>query len=394
MSKDKKKLTHIDLFAGVGGICTGFKAAGFETVVAVEHVDTCTETYLANHPEVDVILDDIRNVQASKIKSLLKKKGLKRVDVVTAGFPCETFSTAGSNSRVYDDHRNYLYQDAIRIADAAQAQILVLENVPAFTSKRVSHDSKELILEHLISDLESAGYKYWDYDILNAADYGVPQRRERFIMFASKEIPVRKEMFNAAKKNFFVTVDDALSDLPHIDQGDESIKYDKPKNNYQKQQRSKSFWKQTVQKPNHLTYHITTKHRPATIKRFELIKHGEGLKDLFDKLSDKEKLVLQEEKILPKKWYIQRNHRLTPNKQSKTVTSHCVEEIIHPYLNRSLSVREAARLQSFPDYYDFAGGPLICPHIYHTQDKYEQIGDAVPPLLAKHIGESIKRILN
>ena len=76
-----------------------------------------------------------------------------------------------------------------------------------------------------------------------------------------------------------------------------------------------------------------------------------------------------------------------------TVTSHCLDELLHPKLHRGLSVREVARLQSFPDWYDFKGGPLICPHLYKTQDKYEQIGDAVPPLLAKHIGESVTAVL-
>ena len=98
--------------------------------------------------------------------------------------------------------------------------------------------------------------------------------------------------------------------------------------------------------------------------------------------------------ILPKKWFIQRNKRLKSTEVSKTVTSHCLDELVHPKLDRALTVREVARLQSFPDSYQFVGGPFICPHLYETQDKYEQIGDAVPPLLAYHWGITIKKILD
>lgn len=120
---------------------------------------------------------------------------------------------------------------------------------------------------------------------------------------------------------------------------------------------------------------------------------GEGLKDLFFKYPEQEVKRLQEEKILPKKWYIQRNRRLKENCQSVTVTSHCLDELIHPKLDRALTIREVARLQSFPDSYQLTGGPFICPHMSESQDKYEQVGDAVPPLLAYHIGLYLKKLV-
>ncbi|GAG26719.1 unnamed protein product, partial [marine sediment metagenome] len=141
-----------------------------------------------------------------------------------------------------------------------------------------------------------------------------------------------------------------------------------------------------------LTYHIPPNHRKNTLERFKLINPGEGLKDLFMKLSKEQIIELQKRKILPKRWYIQRNRRLVKDKPSPTVTSHCIDELLHPEQHRSLTVREVARLQSFPDAYDFKGGPIICPHIYETQDKYEQIGDAVPPLLAYYWGLTIKKL--
>jgi len=391
----KSPITHIDLFAGPGGICTGFKAAGLRTVLAVEYVDSCAETYRANHPEVEVLVKDVRYVENKEIERKLQELGIPSIDIVSAGFPCETFSTAGSKSRVYNDHRNFLYKESIRIADAAGAKILLLENVPAFVSKRVEKGSDIRILDLLIQDLEAAGFKYHDHVILNAADYGVPQRRQRFILMASKTIPIKKEMFNGNKKSRRVTIEEALSDLPNISDSSSSSEYATgPKTDFQKLLRSKRNWVPNAQEiASSLSYHVTTKHRPTTIERFKLISPGEGLKDLFNKLGLAKVKKLQEKKILPSKWYIQRNQRLVADQQSMTVTSHCLDEMIHPTLNRSLSVRELARLQSFPDHYDFKGGPLVCPHIYKTQDKFEQIGDAVPPLLARHLGESVVKIL-
>jgi len=154
-----------------------------------------------------------------------------------------------------------------------------------------------------------------------------------------------------------------------------------------------SFWK--LKEPSScLTYHEAPKHRQATLKRFALLEPGEGLRDLFKKFSAEEIEQLQKERILPKKWYIQRNRRLRNDVPSVTVTSHCLDELVHPTQNRALTVREVARLQSFPDSYDFKGGPFICPHMYETQDKYEQIGDAVPPLLAYHWAITLRDILS
>ena len=121
---------------------------------------------------------------------------------------------------------------------------------------------------------------------------------------------------------------------------------------------------------------------------------GESLKNLFERYTGEEREKLQEERILPKKMFIKRNYRLIYNEPAPTVTSHCLDEFVHPKHNRALTVRECARLQSFPDSYDFCGGPYIVPHIDRkVQDKYEQIGDAVPPLLAYAWGEEISKIL-
>ena len=190
-----------------------------------------------------------------------------------------------------------------------------------------------------------------------------------------------------------VSVSEAFIGLPFIEANTgECTKYDrKVASPYSQLMKDNTFWK--IEGNKKLTYHIAPKHRPNTLKRLELVEQGEGLKDLFFKFPEDEVKRLQSEKILPNKWYIQRNRRLYPNKPSPTVTSHCLDELVHPFINRSLTIREVARLQSFPDSYEFAGGPMVCPHMAETQDKYEQVGDAVPPLLAYHWGLHLISIL-
>ena len=156
--------------------------------------------------------------------------------------------------------------------------------------------------------------------------------------------------------------------------------------------RDDSFWKRSGS-PS-LTYQMPMKHRPCTIERFGLLKPGESLKDLFDRYFGEEREALQARRVLPKKMFIKRNYRLRLDEPSPTVTSHCLDEFVHPTYDRALTVRECARLQSFPDSYDFCGGPYITPHLHNDiQDKYEQIGDAVPPLLAYAWGKTIIDIL-
>ena len=154
------------------------------------------------------------------------------------------------------------------------------------------------------------------------------------------------------------------------------------------------FWKRTT-KENKLINHFPMNHRKHIIERFGILRQGEGLRELFMRFQDEELAELQEKKVLPKTIYVKRNYRLKPSEASPTVTSHCLDEFVHPTQNRALTVRECARLQSFPDSYDFCGGPYLVAHDDRTQqDKYEQIGDAVPPLLAYAWGCKIIEIFN
>ena len=385
-----KNILHVDLFAGAGGICTGFKAAGIKTVLAVEKVESCAETYRSNHPKVKFIHKDIRHVTKKDLQIINNLK----IDILTSGMPCETFSTAGSKSRSFYDHRQQLYYEAIRLSEILKPRIILFENVPGILSKKVVKGGERLVIEDIFDDLSQIGYKHLIQTTLNACNFGAPQNRQRYFLIATNDKSLELTV-PVSTHNGVTTVSMAFKGLPTIqaNESKKNLRYTKSESEYSKLLKDKSFWKTGNDFEQVLTYHVAPKHRKGTIQRFKLIKQGENLKDVFTKRSEAEVKRLQEERILPKKWFIQRNMRLLPNQPSKTVTSHCLDEFVHPLLDRALTVREAARLQSFPDSYDFKGGPYLCPHIYVTQDKYEQIGDAVPPLLAYHWGMTLKRIL-
>lgn len=382
-----RQLTHIDCFAGPGGICTGLHAAGFQTLIAIEHIKSCCETYSANHPEVHVIHADIRDVNEEQILLHIPKEG---VDLVTSGMPCETFSTAGNTSRSFYDDRQFLFREGIRIAKIANAKMILFENVPAITSKKTTKNSNLLIVDVLKKELREAGYDNYVEVILDSTKFGVPQKRNRFFILACK---YEDWWLQAPEQNRKpIGVGDALAGLPNViaNSGIEGKEYTDYQSEYSKLMRNDSFWKREHLHKKGITNHLPMKHRECTLKRFALLQQGESLKTLFDRYTGEEREKLQADRILPKKLFIKRNYRLKLNEPSPTVTSHCLDEFVHPLYDRALTVRECARLQSFPDSYDFVGGPYIVPHIDKTvQDKYEQIGDAVPPLLAYAWGEQI-----
>jgi DNA (cytosine-5)-methyltransferase 1 len=384
--------THIDCFSGPGGLCTGFQAAGLDTRVAIEHVKSCVDTYAANHPKVHVIHSDIRAVTPEQILPYIPDDG---VDLVSSGMPCETFSTAGSSSRSFYDERQFLFREGIRIAKIAKAKLILFENVPAITTKTVSRNSQELIVGVLKRELAEAGYSNFIEVVLNATQYGVPQRRNRFFILASKDPKWKlSEPEPTCKKE--LTVLDAFAGLPNVipNSGQEAISYTETNSEYAARMRDDAFWKRGNSVCGRISYQMPMKHRACTLERFALLRPGESLKDLFLRFTGEEREKLQSKRVLPKKMFIKRNHRLKQGEPAPTVTSHCLDEFVHPLHDRALTVRECARLQSFPDSYDFCGGPYIIPHIEREiQDKYEQIGDAVPPLLAYAWGMKIAAVL-
>lgn len=387
-----QQFTHVDCFSGVGGICTGMHAAGFETLVAIERVKSCVETYKANHPEAHVIHDDIRNVTAEQILPFIPMEG---VDLVTSGMPCETFSTAGNTSRSFYDDRQFLFREGIRIAKIANAKFILFENVPAITTKKAEKDGSALIIDILKKELVEAGYKNYREVILDATKFGVPQKRKRYFILATRDTNKALVLPVGSKKRP-VTVKEAFLDIPSVTPNTfvENKCYLNKESEYSELMKNDEFWKNKAIYWQGLSYHMPMKHRVPTLQRFALLKAGESLKDLFLRYKGDQLYELQQTRVLPKKMFIKRNYRLPLDGPAPTLTSHCLDEFVHPTENRALTVRECARLQSFPDFYDFAGGPYIVPHINReVQDKYEQIGDAVPPLLSYAWGITILELL-
>ncbi len=274
--------------------------------------------------------------------------------------------------------------------------MLLFENVPAITSKRITKDSPKLVVDMIKEELSEAGYGNFIQVVLDSADFGVPQKRKRFFILATR-FDSWNLRFPTMPNVERVTVGDAIIDLPDVipNSGVEGKEYNVRSSSYSRLMRNDEFWRRTQLSSSEIMNHLPMKHRECTLKRFALLRPGESLKSLFDRYDGEEREKLQSQRILPKKMFIKRNYRLPLNELAPTVTSHCLDEFVHPTSNRALTVRECARLQSFPDSYNFAGGPYIVPHINRSvQDKYEQIGDAVPPLLAYAWGKVIISILN
>lgn len=299
--------SHIDCFSGPGGICTGMHAAGFETKVAIEYIKSCVETYSANHPKVHVIHSDIRNVTAEQILPYIPKGG---VDIVTSGMPCETFSTAGNRSRSFYDDRQFLFREGIRVAKIANARMILFENVPAITTKTVEKNSKELIVDVLKKELADAGYGNYIEVVLSATQFGVPQRRKRYFILASKD---PNWILSAPEPTCDreITVEEAFAGLPNVipNTDTEGTSYTGSESSFSKLMKDDAFWKRD-RGSGAISYHKPMKHRACTLKRFALLNQGESLKDLFERYVGQEREALQAERILPKKMFIKRNYRL------------------------------------------------------------------------------------
>ena len=383
--------THIDCFSGPGGFCTGLHAAGFDTRVAIEYIKTCVETYSKNHPNVHVIHNDIRKVTEEDILPYIPEDG---IDLITSGMPCETFSSAGSTSRSFYDDRQVLFREAIRIAVFTKAKMILFENVPEIRTKTITEDSDELVVDILKRELETAGYKNFMETVLASDDFGVPQARNRYFILACRNGWALTEPTPSSSQNH-KTVRDAFIDLPDVtaNSGVDGTAYRECNSDYSLLMKNDSFWKREGLFEPALDDHHPMNHKLSTIKRFSLIEPGENLATLFEKYDSSTIEKYKQEKILPKKPFAGRCYRLLLDKPSRTVTSHCLEEFVHPTSNRALTVRECARLQSFPDSYRFSGPYSVGHDNRDVQDRYEQIGDAVPPLLAYAWGLTIKEIL-
>lgn len=386
-------MKSVDLFAGAGGLSCGLDMAGFHPILANELVEQYANTYMHNFQNTEVVVGDIREVCDQNIKS---KLGLKsgELDLLAGGPPCQGFSV-NAPIRSLNDSRNHLFKDFLRVAAALEPKAILIENVPGIVQL-----GKGTVVDQIYKELRSLGYQV-DHRILFAGHYGVPQLRFRTIFIAVKEkkglkIDFPEPEYNAkAVANFYgakelclsvpplfatslkqhTNVWDAMSDLPEITSGskNESLIYEtEPQSDYQRLLRKES----TV-----VLNHSCASLGKINLERLKHIPQGGSWRDIpFELLP----AGLQRAK---RSDHTKRYGRLHPDAMCSTVLTKCDPHwgsFFHPTQERVISVREAARIQSFPDHYFFTGS---------VTQQYEQVGNAVPALMAKAIGDQIRDLI-
>ena len=362
-NKPFKTFNVVDLFSGVGGLSYGFsKNDNFRIILANDFDKYATEAYKFNHKNVDVICGDIANLD----RQVLKKYIEIGIDVVVGGPPCQSYSTLGN--RLLDERAD-LFKQYRRIISILKPKIFIYENVKGLLSM-----DKGTLFPKIQKEFMEIGYNL-KFKLLNAADYGVPQVRERIILvgtliennFSFPEPTHTNELTLFSDLKPHVTLNDALNDLPKLSSGQISGAYSsEPKNDFQKFVRGKV---------GALTEHESPKSNPKMITLMEKLADGGTKLDL--PLS-----------IRPKSGYGNTYAKMWWNKPSPTITRNfsCVSSsrCIHPRDSRAMSIREGARLQSFPDDYIFSGPKT---------KKLLQIGNAVPPLLSISLAKQVLKFL-
>jgi DNA (cytosine-5)-methyltransferase 1 len=315
------KNTFFDLFSGAGGMSVGFRNAGFSKVASVEIDKDASATIRRNFPASHHFEQNIQEIQASEIDTIVQQRP---INIVCGGPPCQGFSVAGL--RKADDPRNQLFREYIRIVKHLQPDFIIMENVPGLLTMQ-----NGAVYEEIRHQLAEAGYPNISVRILEAAEFGVPQLRARVVIIGNRlglKNPYPKPFVSKEK---YLTIHDAIDDI-------KNLPFD-------------SHW-----------HHVGTTHSKEMEQRLAAIPPGGSL---YDKFRDAWK----------------RQYRNAP---SMTVKENHGGVHVHYELNRVLTAREMARLQTFPDDYIFSGT---------FKRAYWQIGNAVPCLLAQHIGLAIKTAL-
>lgn len=344
------KLKVADLFAGVGGLSQGFISKGFEIEFAIEYNKKIAHSYKLNHPKTKVYNEDISKINLQKLELIHPK-----IDVIVGGPPCQGFSQKGKRLSINDD-RNYFFKKFIDIVKIFKPTYFVLENVP-----NILTTANGFFKDEITRGFEELEYKV-NSKTLNASDFGVPQNRKRAFFIGSLN-GNSLEFPEPLKKK--VTIKEAIYDLPFLEsgEGEDFLDYDKkPTSAYQKKMRKNT---------KGIYNHISTKHSKIALERLKLIPKGKG------------KEVLPSEHRT-KSVYSGTWSRLLEDGIAATITTRFDTPssglFTHPILNRCLTVREAARIQSFSDVFIFHGTKTI---------QMKQVGNAVPPFLAAEIASAI-----
>lgn len=381
----------IDLFSGAGGLSFGFESIGFDIPLAIEKDTWAVDTYKANHINKNIIEADITKLK-DEYFSIYKNS----VDMVMGGPPCQGFSIAASNRRKKDDIRNTLYQHFLRVVSIVDPKVVLIENVKEIVGYKLPDGTK--IVEDIKHFFDKHDYIY-DFKILNCRNYGIPQDRKRFFFIAVKS-DLCKEAFDIESlmeryRQQEITFNQAVSDLPVVKprQFEEGAILDyckKPQNSFQKSMRENS---------KKIYNHIPMQHTEKTVQKFEYLLSKNG-KDLPDELKPR---VRSHVDLVSDAAYSQNHRIIDGDKVSPTITASFYSSFIHPSQPRNITVREAARIQTFPDTFVFLGKKttlskklLAKKGIYEELhlDQFNQVGNAVPPLMAQHLAKICLGFLN
>lgn len=389
---------YIDLFSGCGGLALGMYQAGWKALFAIEKNPDAFKTLETNliknrnhfsWPEwLEKSTHDIDEVLVSHASELKKLRG--SISLVAGGPPCQGFSTAGRRDET--DTRNTLIDSYLKFIDLVEPESILFENVKGFTQafrQQAKKQTGKNYSDYIISELISRGYNVGS-EMIDFSKYGIPQRRVRFILFASKKInptsfftQLSKNVgvfLDAKKLKINVSLKAAISDLEKShgtdacpdSHGFSSGKYGSAQNDYQR------FCRSGARKGAIPNSHRFAKHRPETVQRFAELQNL-GVKDC------------NISKILKDNYEIKKNcfSVLSSTLPSPTLTSN-PDDHIHYLEPRTLTVREYARIQSFPDWYIFEGKYTTGGEMRKTDvPRYTQIGNAIPPLFAEQVGRTL-----
>lgn len=346
----------IDLFAGAGGMSLGAQMAGVRVDLCIENDPHAIKTYAHNHEQTKILHDDIRKIRSPHLA--IQRRVQDEQVVVFGGPPCQGFSTSNQRTRTSDNPSNWLFEEFIRVVRLCRPDWVVFENV-----RGIAETEGGKFLDYTLKKLKKLGYAL-SCDVLNAANYGVPQVRSR--LFIIGNLHGINVTFPKPATKSQITVLEAISDLPRLHNGanDDWREYSsEPQFSYARRMRGN-----LLKSPNHLV----TKNAKHIVERYSHIPQGGNWENI------------------PKEFMknyadVTRCHtgiyrRLKANEPSVVIGNYRKNMLIHPFENRGLSVREAARLQSFPDWYEFKGSIGF---------QQQQVGNAVPPLLAKSIFNKI-----
>ena len=361
-----KTYNVVDLFSGAGGLSRGFMDAGFNIVLGVDFDDAALKTFKENHGYAEAMkLDLFNHNNIERIYDYLNQREIE-LDVLVGGPPCQGFSLAGKREEF--DKRNILYSAMVKTAQRLKPKVVVLENVPGMLTLYKGAGAKRVK-----EDFESIGYHVNEPKILYAPEYGVPQIRKRVFFVMTLRDKIKGDFrypLPELSENEFITCEDAIGNLPSL-VGCENFSlnqvFDYPsdaKNEYEKYMRKNS---------TKIYNHTPTKHTEETIRLISLVPEGKNYKALPPE--ELEKRTFKYNEALT---------RYDSKKPSRTIdTGHRTH--FHYKWNRIPTVREAARLQSFPDDFIFYG---------NKQEQYRQVGNAVPPLLGKALAINVKELLD